>query len=308
MMRYVCCAQKTGLPIVLSEHTDPSLPDLLGTFPADERVVASSGATLIHTAVESYVPTYPNFLRPRVRVVPNTIREPEALAAPGREKDVKTLLTVACLVPYKNTSRLVEAFVGLAPDFPDWKLRIVGGGPEERALREQARRLGIEGAVEFYRWAQNDPFPFYREADIFVIPSIFEGFSLTLCEALAHGVPSVGYKVCNGVNEQIDHGKNGFLARGGHGVGTLPDEICKLMKDGELRERMGRAARRSYLSRFSNTVIHTAWEEMFYEALEIGPVPLQMSESAMALTRLWEAIWGPAQQGNSIPSKGGLSR
>ncbi|WP_226662004.1 glycosyltransferase [Microbulbifer aggregans] len=293
-VRYVRCAQKVGLPIVLSEHIDPRFPDWIGTFSADERVVAFSGATLIHTLVKAFVPTLPNFLKPRVRVVPNTIREPKALAEPGKEKDVKYLLSVARLVPRKNTSRLVEAFASLASDFPGWKLRIVGSGPEESALRGQARELGVLDAVDFIG-ALDDPYPSYREADIFVIPSIFEGFPLTLCEALAHGVPAVGYEICNGVNEQIIHGENGFLAQGGDGVGTLPVELRKLMEDRGLREQMGRAARESYLSRFSNEVIYSAWEEMFAEAHEMGLVTSQPRNKDIAAVRLSELIWGAVE-------------
>lgn len=290
--RYVRCAWKTGLPIVLSEHIDPRFPNWIGAFPEEERQITFSGATRIHMLVGAFRDTLQPDLHDRIRVVPNTIREPGTLADLAAPKKNRTILTVSRLVPRKNVARLVDAFASLAREFPDWRLRIVGDGSELARLKAQARTLGIARRVTFVG-EMPDPYPEYREADLFVTPALFEGFGLTLCEANAHGVPGIGYAVCNGINEQILPGENGFLSSGGQELGSLAEDMRKLMAEDTLRQKMGARARELFLERYSNTVVHDGWEALFIEAASAPLDRTPPSQAALRTVRLWESVHGP---------------
>ncbi|MBJ3764366.1 glycosyltransferase [Maribius pontilimi] len=291
MLRYVRCAHKIGLPLVLSEHGDPRTTDWIGTFDPDERAIAMAGATLIHLLLDDFVETLDRSARAKARVIPNTIPEPETVSNVAKEKNRYVLLSVSRLVPRKNLSRLITAFAQVADDFPAWDLRLVGNGPQMSVLKAQARAAGLESRVEF-SGELDDVYSQYRDADLFVTPSQFEAFGLTLCEAMAHGVPSIGLSACRGINRQIIDGRNGILCDGGDGLNSLDAALKTLMSDPELRVQYGNAAREDFLARYSNDVVFAAWEELFVEAAERPSALERPSHETLMSVRLWEAVWG----------------
>ncbi|MFG6083160.1 glycosyltransferase [Paracoccus litorisediminis] len=298
MLRYVRCAHKVGLPLILSEHIDPRFPSWMGTFSPDEREVAMAGATLIHLLLDDFVDTLDPSIRGKARVIQNTVPEPATLADHGAVKERRTLLAVSRLVPRKNQAVTVEAFARLAKDFPDWQLQIVGDGQLRSRLETLVTTLEIQDQVQF-AGEHDDVYPFYAAADLFVIPSLFEGFPLTLCEAMAHGLPSVGLALCSGVREQIRDGESGILCENDD-VATLEAALRQLMSDQDARARMGLAARQTFLDRFSNDVIHSAWEELFDEARHMRHVRKAPDHATLMAVRLWEQVWGPITKNNAI--------
>ncbi|MGH1369856.1 MAG: glycosyltransferase [Maritimibacter sp.] len=299
MLRYVKCAHKVGLPLVLSEHIDPRFPKWIETFSTDERDIAMHGATLIHLLLEDFTETLDSSIHDKVRVIANTIPEPEILATPGADKDQRTLLSVSRLVPRKNQSTVVEAFGRLASEFPDWRLQIVGDGNLRPALEAQVAKLGISAQVDF-AGEQDDVYPYYAAADVFVIPSLFEGFPLTLCEAMAHGLPAVGFEICGGVRAQISHEETGFLCDGSDQEQALEIALRKLMGDAPLRAKMGTAGRDVFMRHFSNDIVHSAWEAMFAEAVD-HPLQLNKPDHKTVMdVRLWEQVWGPITKNNIV--------
>lgn len=103
-----------------------------------------------------------------------------------------TVLTVCRFYPRKRLGDLLEAAFLLRESIPDLELRLVGGGPQEHAWREQARRLGLDGTVT---WLKDiDAASLAREyvsADLFCLPSAQEGFGIVFLEAMAAGLPVV---------------------------------------------------------------------------------------------------------------------
>jgi len=91
----------------------------------------------------------------------------------------------------------------------------------------------------------------------FLFPSKHEGFGLALAEAMSVGLPSVGLETCSGVNEIIEHGKNGFLAKNAADMQNLTE---KLMTDHELRNRLGKQANRD-MQKYDPKTISDKWEE-----------------------------------------------
>jgi glycosyltransferase involved in cell wall biosynthesis len=289
--RYVRCAHKVKLPIVISEHIDPRFSDWMDTFSPEERTITFSGATLIHLLEDSFRETLAEGLQDRIRVIPNTIREPGPLPGTFKNGKKKTILSVSRLVPRKNVGTTLAAFSRLAAEFRDWSLEIVGDGPERKKLARQAASLGIGNRVDFRR-EMSDPYPAYANADVFVIPSFFEGFPMTVCEAMAHGLPVVGFGTCNGVKVQVIPGETGALADGVDPAASLAAALRPILKDAEMRERMGKASRSRYENNFSNEVIFRAWEELFLEAVSVGYKPVSLTQDQILSYRLAEMVGG----------------
>lgn len=294
-LRYVRCALKLGLPIVLSEHIDPRYPDWTGSFTPEERRLAFSGATRIHLLAEAFRATLPARLHPRIRVIPNTVRPPQILAAPGRRRGTKSLLAVARLVPRKNLATLLDAFARLDRDFPDWRLDLVGDGPQMHSLKARAKARGIARRVRFHG-ALADPYPRFARAELFVIPSHVEGCPMSVCEAMAHGLPVVGFAACTGINLQVAHGETGLLAEGADQAAALAAALRPLMADADLRRRMGQAGRARHDDLFSNPVVFDAWEALFLEAAHAAAPCADPSQEEIARVRLHDLAWGPPAQ------------
>jgi glycosyltransferase involved in cell wall biosynthesis len=117
-------------------------------------------------------------------------------------------------------------------------LAIAGAGPEEAALRRAAE--GLRGRVVFLP-PTPDIAPVFRAADVFVLPSESEGLSNSLLEAMASGLAVLASRV-GGTREAVEEERTGVLFEPGDAA-ELRMQLSRLMRDGRLVERLGRAAR-----------------------------------------------------------------
>lgn len=178
-------------------------------------------------------------LRGRVHVLPNAIDD--SLALPYRD-DTKLIVAVGRLAPIKQFDLLIEAFALLAPDFPDWRLRIFGRGPEARRLRLMVDRLGLHDRItvpgaalpSFMEWAK---------ADIGVSSSRVESFGVSIVEAMSMGVPVVATDVPSGPGEIITSKVDGLLVE--PNVTALASGLRTVMDDTGLRRSMSANAIRT---------------------------------------------------------------
>lgn len=285
---YVKVAHKLQLPLVLSEHIDPRFPERLGRFPRAEREVVFSGADGIHLLVEDFRDTLPDFLHERVQVIPNTVPPAKKMACPaGDFGSRKILLGVARLMPRKNMNILLEAFSTLATEFDDWDLVIVGDGPERASLEASAEACGMADRV-ILAGHSDSIYQYYEEAQLFAIPSYFEGQPLTVLEAMAHGLPCLGFEFCHGVAAEVVHDQTGFLARGSFEHGSFVRDLRLLMSDATLRKRFGEAGLRRYEEQFGEELIEQRWEALFRKVVhEYTPKasPSRSEQAAVDLSR-----------------------
>ena len=157
----------------------------------------------------------------------------------------------------KGVEHLVEAAAGMAGVM----VLVAGDGPLRADLERQAQRAGAP--VRFLgRIAE--PAPFYRLADVVVLPSRMEALPMTLIEAAAFGRPSVATRV-GGVPEVVENGESGILLDYGD-VKGLRDAL-EQMKDGAVRERMGRRALQIWEERFTPERFARGLSEAYSEAL-----------------------------------------
>lgn len=288
--RYVRCAHRIGCPLILSEHTDPRFSERAGTFTAEERLVAFAGTTRIHLLTDAFRTTLPDILQGRVRVIPNAVPLPDAQANPGEGTPVR-VLCVARLVARKNIGRLIAALAEVVTAGGDCELELVGDGPERGRLQAQARAMGVARRVRFAGEVA-DPSPHYAGAHLFVLPSIYEAFPLATLEAMAHGLPVIGYRICNGVNVQVRHGETGLLSGGGATAGSLAADIARLVADPGLRTRMGRAGRARAEKYFAPGTVMHLWAELVEEAIAEGPPPPRPDLASYLAARCDDLVWG----------------
>jgi len=131
---------------------------------------------------------------------------------PGLEPGRFHLLTVARLAEEKGHKYLMAALDHLVHQQGHRELlwHLIGVGPLESELRADAERRGLTNHIHFAGFRRN-PYPFYRHADLFCLPSLHEGFASVLMEALAVNLPVLSTDCPSGPSEVLDGGRCGRL-------------------------------------------------------------------------------------------------
>ena len=170
-------------------------------------------------------------------------------------------LFVGRFTPEKGLRYLLEALPAVLERLPRVRVRLVGGDEaDDGQFHQMARRLGVADRVDFGGVVPREELPaMYAEADVLVVPSLAEGHPLAPIECLACGTPAVASDIA-GLNETIDDGVNGLLVPP-RDPAALADALCRVLGDGELLDRLSRAARPS-VERF-------AWEPRVRELAEL---------------------------------------
>lgn len=151
----------------------------------------------------------------------------------------KLVLFSGRLVPRKGVEHLLNAWREVSLRFPEASLLILGDGPLREALEEAACRLGFSATVRFEGRVDNVP-AFLRAADVFALPSLQEGLSNSLLEAMASGLPTAASRI-GGVVDVVEDGRSALLVCPGDGA-ALAGALSALLGDPGLREQLASAA------------------------------------------------------------------
>jgi glycosyltransferase involved in cell wall biosynthesis len=251
----------TGIPIIVSERTDPRYHNI-GFFWSLVRqlVYPFSDALVVQT---NSVTAWANRVvsRKRVRVIPNFVRampEPEKMTTEAEHLQ-PVILAVGRLGKEKGHDLLIQAFAGLEAKQAGWRLVILGEGPEKSNLEKLAVNLGIGDAVVMPGIVK-EPAEWLHKAKFFVLPSRYEGFPNALLEAMACGCAVIAMDCPSGPAEIIHHNENGLLVAN-EDIHALKDAMGRLMEDEELRIRLGKQAL-EVRSRFSQATIMAQWDDL----------------------------------------------
>jgi len=131
------------------------------------------------------------------------------------DPNIKVVLNVGRLHPAKNQRLLIRAFSEVLKKRPDVRLIILGEGSEEDNLVHAAKE---EGVLDYFKIIQfqSNPFPYYKNADVFVLSSNYEGFGNVLVEALSSGNPVISTNCPGGPKSILADGKFGVLVEPGN--------------------------------------------------------------------------------------------
>jgi glycosyltransferase involved in cell wall biosynthesis len=167
---------------------------------------------------------------------------------------------------HKRQHLLVEAFAKIAPQFPDWQLHLYGntdtlrGRLYKRNIEKFIRKHDLQKQA-FFKGVTKNPLQALQNAAICGFPSAYEGFSLSLTEAMSAGLPAVGFQDAPSVNELISDGHNGFLAKD---ITDYAQKLAALMNNAKLREQMGQNARQQ-MQKYTEDKVWKKWENLFKE-------------------------------------------
>lgn len=222
--------------------------------------VAVSGFT--RRSLEDYL----GVPRARARVVRNGVNVDDIVAAKDRGRVRRKfglgagpfLLYVGRLEKSKGVEYLVDAFASAVRSTPSLRLAVVGGGSASytKALRERVAALGVEGSVRFTgRVDRADLCEIYAACRALVLPSLMEGYGISLVEAMAAGKPCISTRV-GAVPELVRDGQNGLLVPPADPV-RLSAAILKLTSLPDGGASMGAAGREFVKSLTSERM---AWE------------------------------------------------
>ena len=169
-----------------------------------------------------------------------------------------TAIIVARIDHLKGHETLLRAWAGVLRTNPSLKLLIVGDGSERQAMEQLAADLDItppctpisggKGGVRFLGF-RSDVSDLLAAADLFILPSLSEGLPLSILEAMSHGLPIVATDV-GGIPELITEENEGLLVRPKDAAG-LAGAIARMAASAQLRETLGRNARRRVVAEFS---------------------------------------------------------
>lgn len=201
--------------------------------------------------------------RERFTIVPGAVDtsrfHPAPGHVPGEAADPIRLFYHGRVDRRKGSLDMMEALALLQAEGLRFAATVSGIGPDYDSTRELAEKLGLD--VRFTGYADYDAAPaLYREADVFVSPTYAEGFSNTILEAMANGLPSVScYAV--GVVDCLRDGENGLLVQPGD-IPALATALRRMIEDAPLRRRLAANAleecRRTY-----------SWEAVGRQIMEV---------------------------------------
>lgn len=153
------------------------------------------------------------------------------------------ILCVTRITPRKGVRYLIEAFKKLSEKHENISLEIIGEGDDKNNLENLAKDFGIGSKVFFTGLVPHDELPpYFEKADVFVLPSLNEGMSNSMLEALASGLPLVATDT-GGTRELVKEEKNGFIIKM-KDSSDLAEKIEKLIGNNDLRKKMGEESRK----------------------------------------------------------------
>lgn len=249
-------ARRVGVPVVLSALHSTGWPDGVGRL---NRFLTPLTDSFIAVA-ESHGRFLAKNLRVhenKVAVVSNgvdTARFAPCTDVPGVRRELgmgpaePIVGIVAALRPEKNHELFLEMGRRVVKEFPEARLLIIGEGPCREAIWQRAHEFGIARQT-LLLGSRNDVPRLLAAMDVFALTSHIEANPVSILEAMSVGRPVVATNV-GSIHEAVAEGQTGFLVPPG-GAEQLAERVLQLLREPELRESMGAAAREAVVDRWS---------------------------------------------------------
>lgn len=206
------------------------------------------------------------------RIVPNIVDLVRFHPDPERTARAQAphLVVTRNLEPIYGIDTVLQTFATVRARYPDARLSVAGGGPQEAALRALAERLGIAAAVHFTgRLDLEEMAALYRDADLMLNASIVDNMPNAILEALASGVPVVSSRV-GGVPYMVEHGRTALLVTAEADktlAEALADAALGVLGDPALRARLV-AAGLEDVARYRWEAVRDQWAAVYRAAMQ----------------------------------------
>jgi glycosyltransferase involved in cell wall biosynthesis len=203
----------------------------------------------------------------KIVVIPNGVNAGRFKPVHSKAGARKRIVYAGSLAPTKGVDVLIDAFFLLKRQQTDLVLDIFGSGPLRDSLRDKAVSLGLAGDVIFHG-SVPDIERRLNSACIFVQPSLVEGMSNVILEAMAAGLPVVA-TTTGAAPEIIQDGVNGLLVNPGS-LDQLYAAVGRLLSDETLAVRISRNARASIEAFYSIETVAGTYAELYQQLLELA--------------------------------------
>jgi glycosyltransferase involved in cell wall biosynthesis len=251
--------------IICSERNSLSLYDYIRQPKWNMNFLFLSFVDWITVQFPEYVHDYPFWVRRKIIVLPNPVLPTTGAAKPNVSyyDDRFILLAVGRLCAQKQQHILIESFIESALNNPSWDLYIIGDGDRRNDLQKQIDASGLQKRI-FLLGKRDNVSDWYVKANLFCLPSQWEGFPNVLAEAMVHGLPCIGFSECAGVRELMEDGVTGRLVGDADSVSALKAALTELMRDEVKRVQFGNAACQAMLD-YEPKQIFSRWERLLIE-------------------------------------------
>jgi glycosyltransferase involved in cell wall biosynthesis len=248
-----------------------------------ERVAALPGGPIINVSEANRELALKYRIAPARRLVtihngvPDTPADCVSAGAGSGATDVATIVMVARFAPQKNQAMLLDAAASLSLPF---RIQFAGTGPTMEDIERKAAGMGIAEHVQFLG-DRSDIADVLRRASIFALPTNWEGFPLSILEAMRAGLPIVATDV-GGIREAVVDGENGFVTPRGD-CAAFACALQRLLSDESLRLRMARRSRQMFEERFTAEHMFRRTFNVYRQAVSITAgeyEPSRVSENA----------------------------
>lgn len=180
----------------------------------------------------------------------------------GFGHDEKIIISTSRLTPKNGLHHLIEATAQIKKNIPNIKTLILGGGEQERELKNLIKKLAAEKYVILGGYLQNELLPEYlRLSDVFCRPSLDEGFGISFIEAMASGLPTIGTNV-GGIPDIIENESNGFLLEP-QNVTLLAERLQTLLDDEKLQIKFRENGLKTIHEKFDWQIVLKQMEELY---------------------------------------------
>ena len=251
------CARRNKKPLVVTSHLDMGSYSGIICKPFDylyyklaDKILSDADVIITpseHYANEDLLRKY----KEKVNVISNGINirdfdikysKDECRDKIGLSANEEVMLFVGNLESRKGLDILIKAMHKIVKNTQDTKLVLIGIGSMKNGLKSLAEKLGIIEHIKFAGFVdESEKVSYYKSADIFVLPSLYEVFGIVNLEAMACGVPIVASNV-GGIPDVVKDGENGLLVPPSNSE-ALADAIIYLLENEDVREKMGNNGR-----------------------------------------------------------------
>jgi len=263
-----------GLPPLAHTFHFGNYPHIAKRYLAAERVFCKFYARLVAVG-ETQRQAILRYHRPdpaRLRTIwngvdPLEVPDPASLSRRRREvlgieDGTFAVGTVAVLSRQKGVSDILRAAKAFEPARSPVRFFVVGGGPLLEDLRAEAKELGVTPQVTFTGW-RSDALELLPLFDAFLLPSLWEGFSMVILEAMAAGLPVIASRVGDNAIA-VENGSSGLLVPPGDS-GAIESAVASLASDPSRARAMGQRGRERFLREFHADRMIAAHEALYEE-------------------------------------------
>lgn len=250
-----------NIPVIVSERIDPHFYPLPVLY-VKIRPFIYKWANRVVVQTKNAGAYFSDTIPKKIEIIPNAVKQKKCNAQ--NSNITKNIISIGRLDKQKDHKTLIYSFHKLLKNHPQINLTIYGEGPERSNLEQLIQDLHLEGKVFLPGLTQNVD-AVLENADLFVFPSLYEGFPNALCEAMAAGLPVIASN-CSGNVDIIRDGIDGLLFPVGD-EGTLVEKMHDLISDSKKRQILSKHAQ-EISQRYHTDHIFHLWNQLILKATQ----------------------------------------